>query len=1226
MSPVDTTLLVPIQLQALQVNPGVRAQGFRRWRMDYTQLPGFGSPEPDAFAEPRLDWAGDADSDGVHLQWVLPAAMRTGHHDAADGTTAYPLAPNRWMVARSATRVDRAPGDRVRTRGWVVESDYLGPDGASPYLDPAARTPTPTRIGRVLPLAGWREPAERPAPFLTAVAPGNITFAAYQPHAVGVFSLHDPADDVEDGSTLSYVVVGWYADPASDVLAPARQPAGLAARLAELGWSVGPDPAGCVADTTVCHGAIRALTYSRTFAAPRPAPAALAVGNTSVDAVSALIRDRAARQPDAGLDPDLLEAFQYDLLHTLDEPDGPALLATRIHDAWFTARPGGSVWQVVAAQPDGAGPPAEPSTADPDWLAELNRAQARYDLAARRLAALQRELYELWWKRGRYNALHYRPEGLTDDRFAAELDPGRPESLAGRVAALRREVERARTDVPWGASQQELAAAMDAYTARHPLPPHTVLKRADLPSFRSAADPVVVIAGVRAGTFDENLGTGADGLLPCRFAGQLVTALTLPLAGLVGPDGRLPDGSAPGPIPPPGVQIPVNASDVAGAPGIVPLTDQHGGVPVAAAFVALQAEAYLLDPAHAAEVAAIAAERVGLPWATAELTTAAEQLMAAGSGVTGTLPAILPQRWSQPWAPLFLEWQTTYYPLPLDTLWTFDGTSYDASWPTGWTYPGPGPGQKPGRPFSISGRSLLTPQPAATFKARLDTYLTTLPEPTRTALSSFAASVDSWDLLAQALSGFNEQLALRSPASLRTPDAADVDPATGLSIAELIGGGGVAMPMVDGPVTYGPPEPGGFQALRAGQFAFAQVRVVDRFGQSIDVYDGRLADALTPTIAEGMVPQQSIDTGVATFIQLPPRLLEPARLDVGFAPAGPGQPSRPGGDARAAGDVVCAWIVPSPLDEALACYAPDGTALGELTETAGLTGPQISWLPAPGSACPTLDLLTGDFPVLGGFLRGLTVAGPAAFADLLRTVDATLWTIDPPGGGDETYLAALAGRPLALVCATLHGRSARPPRTDPQWPRTFDPVPSPVSAHVFPVRVGDAALRGDGLIGYLSYPDGGYFQAAYRPSGLTTDYVRPIDPDSFPAVRFDDAERTDLIVLMDPRLPVHLVTDILPVTTLTLPQRLVADALAAMALTVRFGPLLTDLQASAAGPAIVLPRPPQVDGTWSWSERDGADVTTFDIAPADGAARFPGTPPAVRSGWLRLHGGRRPPQ
>jgi hypothetical protein len=29
-------------------------------------------------------------------------------------------------------------------------------------------------------------------------------------------------------------------------------------------------------------------------------------------------------------------------------------------------------------------------------------------------------------------------------------------------------------------------------------------------------------------------------------------------------------------------------------------------------------------------------------------------------------------------------------------------------------------------------------------------------------------------------------------------------------------------------------------------------------------------------------------------------------------------------------------------------------------------------------------------------------------------------------------------------------------------------------------------------------------------------------------------------------------------------------------------------------------------------------TVTYDIAPADGAARFPGTPPRVRTGWLKL--------
>ncbi|WP_433202230.1 hypothetical protein ACQP00_31970 [Dactylosporangium sp. CS-047395] len=1087
-----------------------------------------------------------------------------------------------------------------------MESDYLGPDGASPYLDPAAPTPTPTRIGRVHSLAAWREPRTRRAPFLTAVAPGNIAFAAYQPHAAGVFSLHDPADDVADGTILSYQVVGWYADPAADVLAPARQAAGLAARLAELGWSAPPD---CAADTTVCHGAIRALTYSRTAVAARPEAAAIAVGNTTVDAVTALLR--AADRPGSGFDPDLLEAFQYDLLHTLDEPDGPAQLGARIHDAWFGARPGGSVWQVVPAEDgdDGAAPGTGRPPADPDWLAGLNEVQRAHDQAARRLGALQRDLYELWWKRGRRNAGPAVAPDLTDAQFAAELDPARPQSLAGRVAALRRQVEQARARMPWGASARELAAAIDAYTARHPLPPGTVLKRAELPAFRIAADPVVVIAGVRAGAFDEHLGADARGLLPCRTG--TVGALSLPLAARsaegdpAGPDGRFPDGT----IAPPDIDILVTVNMLPTLPAVAafPVASDISTT-VVSAFVALQMETYLLDPVHAGAVAAIAARAAGRPAAEEELAGAAEALMASGSSTNGPLPAILPQPWTQPWAPLFLEWQVSYHPLAMG-LWSFDGTAYRASWPTTWAYPGPQPGQVPGPPMVLSGRSLLTPQPSAGFKARLDTYLSTLPEPAAAALSSFAAAVDSWDLLSQALSGFNEQLALRDPVSLRAPDATAVVLPPDLTIADLIGGGAVAMPMAD--------QPGGFQQMRAGQFTFLRVSVVDRFGQRVDVFDATGAGSLSPALGEGLVPHQPLGP---RYAQLPPRLLEPARLDVSWTPGGPG--TAPGGhDPGSAADLVCAWIVPSPLDEALACYAPEGAALGELTETAGPDGPRLSWLPAPGSAAGTLAALTEPFPVLAGFLHDLVAAGPAAFADLLRTIDTTLWTIDPPGGGDETYLAALAGRPLALVCAALRGTPGRPPRTDPRWPHTVAPVPSTVADHPFPVRVGDAALRGDGLIGYLSGPQ---FRAAYRPRDLTTGYVQPIAPGAFPTIRFDEAARTDLTLLMDPHLPVHLVTDVLPVQTLRLPQRLIADAMAAMALTVRFGPLLSDLRPPAppgTAPTIVLPRPPQVNGVWSWAEPDGSGgVTAYDIAPADDAARFPVTPAAVRTGWLRLHG------
>jgi hypothetical protein len=55
-----------------------------------------------------------------------------------------------------------------------------------------------------------------------------------------------------------------------------------------------------------------------------------------------------------------------------------------------------------------------------------------------------------------------------------------------------------------------------------------------------------------------------------------------------------------------------------------------------------------------------------------------------------------------------------------------------------------------------------------------------------------------------------------------------------------------------------------------------------------------------------------------------------------------------------------------------------------------------------------------------------------------------------------------------------------------------------------------------------------------------------------------------------------------------------------------------------AVPAVILPRPPEADGTWSWTETDGTAAAAYDISPADTAACFPDTDPTLRSGRLKL--------
>jgi hypothetical protein len=1230
VSPALSPLLVPVQLQALRANPFVRSQSFQRWTMNYSALAGYTSPEPAPFTGLDQTWAPNGANDGVYLQWTLPTALRQGEHDDTTGATSYPLVPNRWLIVRTwGPPAPSTPLQRLAT-AWVVESDYIGTGGTSAFLNPSAAAATPTLIGRVLPLAGWRETGVTTGTgFLTAVAPGNVAFAAYQPYSANVFSFQDKlANIASEGQSLSYFVAGWYSRPGDDILATARQGAGLPAALADLGWSVAGSE---TVNGTIFHGTLRGLAWSKTTVGPRPSTATLAVGNSSVDAMTAIIRQQAAQRPGTTIDPDLLEAFQYDLLRTLDDTDGPAQLDAAIHNAWFGAMPGGCVWQVVATPPDDPATAAQEQAeiddgvADPSWLAGLNQQQATYDLAVRELASLRRQLYEMWWKRGRAAAMTTRPSGLTDSQFAAALDPTQPSSIAGQVVAKTAQVAAAQAAIPWGATQDDLTAAITAYTATHPLPPGTELKRADLPAFRAAADPVVVIAGAQANAFVDDLGTDANGLLGCRFVSQVVSGMSVPPPGTIS---QVATGAAATTSAQPAVTdaattavtqptsglgptgpVQVTASMVAAQLPVLSIT------PAAAVPAALLTEFFFLDPVNAASVATAAASSRLSGTTTPQYLAAVTQRMATGQGVIGTAPAILPQPWAQPWAPLFLEWQVDYYPAPYGSGWQFDGADY------AWSGSQGAPAST--TPITLLGRSLLTPQPTFNFKARLDAYLATAPDDDVTALESFVTSVDGWDFLSQALSGFNAQLALRDPSALLAPDAATVVLAPTTTMATLVADGASAMPMANGALLNGAvtTPPAGFQPLRAGQFAFRRVSVVDRFGQSVDVVLPTTASTFTPITAEGLAPPASFP---GRFVQLPPRLLQPARLAAGFvSPTDDTVVLPPDGPANP----ICAWIVPSHLDAALACYDPGGAALGDLALTAGTTGgPQVSWVPAPGSGYPDLGSLRSTLPRLADFLGGIATAGPAAFADLLATIDATLWTIDPPGTGDETYLSVLTGRPLALVRAAVRGELSGPALTDPTWPGTFAPPAAAVLGYTFPVRLGDAALHGDGLVGCLS-ANSGTFLASYLPQGLSTSYITAIGPGTFASVGFADAAPILLTLLVDPQAPVHLVSDVLPTTTLRVPQRAVTTALEAMATTVRLGPVLTDvLETSGTGqPSVLLPRPLDLNGTWSWAERAGSTALTYDVAPADAAARFPSTPAMLRTGRLQLTGALEPP-
>jgi hypothetical protein len=138
-----------------------------------------------------------------------------------------------------------------------------------------------------------------------------------------------------------------------------------------------------------------------------------------------------------------------------------------------------------------------------------------------------------------------------------------------------------------------------------------------------------------------------------------------------------------------------------------------------------------------------------------------------------------------------------------------------------------------------------------------------------------------------------------------------------------------------------------FPQWRAGQMFFTRLCVVDRFGRTVDVLLEDDAAQFTPIVAPNLTRgAQRVHADVApeALVQMPPRLLQPARLRFDFVSGMNGELIV---DHHAATSPICGWLLPNYLDRALLCYDPTGAPLGELR--VGYTDSQ----PCPGSTYAT---------------------------------------------------------------------------------------------------------------------------------------------------------------------------------------------------------------------------------------------------------------------------------
>jgi len=1257
-------VLVPIQLEALIV----RHQG-GTWADCKMTPPVAGSSDAlahELLADPFAEQA--PRPTGAYLHWALPDALTNGVVSLTSPDVAFPAVPDRWLVARLSSGT---VASRRSVAAWVIEAGDEQPQ-VTP-LDLWAETKDPERTNT---------PGKPP---LTALGHGDPGWSAYFDNVKNRLAFYDDLN----GATgpLAYLVCGWHSrhidDPIGETL---TSPTHFEQRLAQLGWEINAadieaafvyaqgrietatkfglktrearfsvrtdavegkvsTPAGIAGETdtkfsadglaemgrllakavswpqfTLYHGSVvgigwpglgfgvapEGLLGGEVGGPPSAAAVTVTIGNTVPEALAARLAHNDGHPDEARI----LEAVLLGATDELDQPDSAARIDTRLHASGFASFPGGEITESlrqhaptsptsVVADPSktdrGVFPPPPPA---PPIQKGPPKGVTSGQLVSRTGAAPFQEIAPMMGHGGRDSVLEQ-----VKRKFAGEVSVHVPHA-------------------PNAAAVEETVSVTRA-----------------LPRFYVPADPVFLLEGA-----GRSFKHGGDSLhaesnqLVCRLSGHTVTSLS-PRQVQHLTDGR-----------------PVTGADLLGR------AIDHGAVPIECND--LLRELALLDPGSAS-VAVAATTRGTRRKAAKELSDAAEvfavEQMAwqvsrddrrdsspviAASGFAGTLPSpiavTLPSR---PWTPLHLDWKVALFRASDFAAWQLKEIDFDAA-PAALPSPVDAPVQ------TLSGRALLSGGAAQIAAATV-----------RKALELAQQTAGSQSLAPGSRHAYNSQAALEM---LDDIDAMAVKP------AERAGAGGAGAPsdfdhiadelermdvlvgamdrfnsmlragfVADGVAQPGPDEskPADFWPLRSGFMRITRLRLVDCFGQVLDLAG---SNAATPARMQDIVRSEPLTVAARPdLLELAPRFTAPSRLWFRFVSAAD--------DAVDAGDAatpLCGFVLPNHLDGDLQFANADGRGLGAVRfdRTAGVLWEDSPGQPTSVGKSPSVAV---DNRHLGGIAQGLldwgnvdaTPDAPAedtALSSLLRIVDATLWSIDPFAHIGEEHLALLVGHPIAVLRAKV--------RVEVNEPVT----PNVVRGIRVPVRLGAIAHWQDGLLGYFVGDD---YRTLYVPDPACADFARPIGPhlgfnqqasstsdyytnfasdlgvvaqpgstpvahpyvDASGLVWIQPGQDVMLTLLMEPHSVVNATTGYLPRKEIGMRREWVAPGLSKLAPIFRFGPVLVDPK------LIRMPVAADIRGTWSWSHRSTA--TTWGDEPVTNStadARIPPDPSEGQEGWLKL--------
>jgi hypothetical protein len=1095
---------------------------------------------------------------GVHLHWALPQSLLHAHYREREEPKQYSI-PNRWLVLRLCHRGD---DPAISCKGWVVESDFVGDDeslGGVPFLvssAPPEAKPGIKYVGRTLPLETWKEDIAAKRIDVKSLAWGDPSFAAYYPACRSVLGFHD-ATTATQGDQLTYLVIGWYADKAKDPLDPRNWLEKISNSdecLTGLRWSCsgsGNDP---LPVQTLCHGAVVGLTWGDIN---QNSPLRFSGSKPDAIAVGGSLADALSAMLAPGNIPlqQVFRAFQYGQADELRNQDQ---LGELLHRQTFQAAPGGKCWAFESLDPpsDGHSTPPPPSAKLLELLAKLNQSQRNLDRHLREIESLQWRLFACWaaWA------------SRQDEPPIADRDV---------VDRAQQALTKAQTDLSYRSALERCRRDIEDALTTEKI--RLRLAESNMLPFLQPKDPFVVLKGEHSTAFDrtrpQRVVEDGEGVLQCRLATEVISGIKQ--SGTISAQASAADC------------FQLNCLDQV----------KKVGAELGDVAFKLALEALLDDPncARLVQNKEKALDTKLLKELQKDLQKSS-QSNSSGTTITwqGQPPdplAITQSTDSNPWLPVYLLWQA-------DWVYTHAKGAGAEDALDAWTL-NPDPlacdlvlkdqQMQPESAPQLAGATMIT----AISGHELAGNLSRFGKSRSLTIEAQMSKVEETSILGQSLGGFNDLLLCQTPGLCLPP----IDP-TNQTVDSA-----VWKDAMHGAPTPVLPSAGRLLALRAGNLTLVNLYLVDVFGQIYKVIDAEKPLTSKPNIISSVTLQPRTKASDAT---LSPRFVQPARLNFDWQPAG----------ADAYGP-VCGWLVPNFLEKSFAVFSAGGAPLGSLESLLKAEGEktihspvEFKWRAAPGSALAIAN------PYLQKQIDSIAAFSADEGQVFLELVDLVLRKSEEQRPAEDPRLSVLLGRPLAVVQASLglelQGLPAGYWKTEDQWEFKTEGF-----EHLrVPVRLGGMNLHADGLIGYLQNGDFFPSDAATRqlPDNSRIKYSQKLNVSSA------DASPLMLTMLVDANTPIHATTGILPRQSIELPPEVARQASRIEDIYFNVAPVLSyrpkpDQASNGDRLPVVMPRPSDAFGRWSWGTRHS--VGWRDIQPADARARFE-EDLALSEGWLKL--------